>query len=86
MGLFPPSFGFLYILVVIVMFQNELKILCLHNDHKTVIYFLKENLLSKFGISQAIISNGGKYFSNKSFKSLMKKYGITYKGTTPYRH
>ena len=49
-----------------------------------MIRFLKENLLSKFGIPRAIISNEGKHSCNKPFESLMKKYGITHKVATPY--
>lgn len=49
-----------------------------------MIKFLRENILSRFGIPRAIISDGGKHFCNKSFESLMKKYGITYKIATPY--
>ncbi|KAL3577369.1 hypothetical protein D5086_022652 [Populus alba] len=75
MGPFPPSFGFLYILVAvdyvskwIEQFQVET------NDHKIVIKFLKENILSRFGIPRAMISDGGTHFCNKPFESLMKKY------------
>jgi hypothetical protein len=32
-----------------------------------------------------MISDGGTYFCNKSFESLMKKYGTTHKVVTPYR-
>jgi len=49
-----------------------------------VIKFLKENILSRFGIPRAMISDGGTHFYNKSFESLMKKYGITHKVVTPY--
>ena len=49
-----------------------------------MVKFLRENILSRFGIPQTIISDGGKHFCNKSFESLMKIYGITYKITTPY--
>jgi len=55
-----------------------------NNDHKTVIKFLKENILSRFGILRAMISDGGTHFCNKSFQSLMMKYGITHKVATPY--
>jgi len=72
MGPFPPSFGFLYILVTV------------DYDHKTVIKFLKENILSRFGIPRAMISDGGTHLCNKPFESLMKKYGITHKVATPY--
>jgi len=55
-----------------------------NNDHKTVIKFLKENILSRFGILRAMISDGGTYFCNKLFESLMKKYEITHKVATLY--
>ncbi|CAL8135446.1 unnamed protein product [Prunus armeniaca] len=57
---------------------------CRLNDHKTVLRFLKENIFSRFGTPQAIISDGGKHFCNKPFEALMKKYGITHKVATPY--
>jgi hypothetical protein len=49
-----------------------------------MIKFLKENILSRFGILRAMISDGGTYFCNKPFESLMKKYGITHKVATLY--
>lgn len=52
-------------------------------DHKIVTKFLKENLLSQFGISHTIISDGETHFYNKPFESLIKKKNeITHKITT----
>ena len=85
MGPFPSSFGFVYILVAVNYVSKWIEAIpCRHNNHKIVIRFLKENSLSKFGIHRAIISDGGKHFCNKSFESLMKKYGITHKVATLY--
>ncbi|XP_024033507.1 uncharacterized protein LOC112095634 [Citrus clementina] len=85
MGPFPSSFGFVYILVTVDYISKWIEAIpCWHNDHKIMIRFLKENLLSRFGIPRAIISDGGKHFCNKPFESLMKKYGITYKVAIPY--
>ena len=85
MGPFPSSFGFVYILIVVDYVSKWIQAIpCRHNDHKIVIRFLKENLLSRFGIPRTIISYGGKHFLNKPFESLMKKYGITHKVATPY--
>ena len=85
MGHFPSSFGFVYILVTVDYVLKWIEAIpCRNNDHKIVIRFLNENILSRFGISQAIISDGGKHFCNKPFESLMKKYGITHKVATPY--
>ena len=85
MGPFPPSFGFLYILVAVDYVSKWIEAIpSRNNDHKTVIKFLKENILSRFGIPRAMISDGGTHFYNKPFESLMKKYGITHKVATPY--
>jgi hypothetical protein len=85
MGPFPPSFGFLYILVAVDYVSKWVEAIpCRQNDHKVVIKFLKENILSRFGIPRAIISDGGKHFCNRPFESLMKKYGITHKVSTSY--
>jgi hypothetical protein len=51
MGPFPPSFGFLYILVAVYYVSKWIEAIpSRNNDHKTVIKFLKENILSRFGI------------------------------------
>ena len=85
MGSFPLSFGFLYILVAIDYVSKWIEAIpCRNNDHKIVIKFLKENILSRFGIPRSIISDGGKHFCNKVFGTLMKKYGIIHKVATPY--
>jgi len=84
-GPFPSSFGFLYILIVVDYVSKWIQAIpSQNNDHKIVIKFLKENILSRFGIPRAIISDGGTHFHNKSFESLMKKYRITHKVFTPY--
>ena len=85
MGPFPPSFGNLYILVAVDYVSKWIEAIpCKHNDHKIVLKFLKENIFSRFGTPQAIISDGGSHFCNRPFEALMKKYGITHKVATPY--
>jgi len=85
MGPFPPSFGFLYILVAVDYVSKWIDAIpSRNNDHKTVIKFLKENILSRFGIPRAMISDGGTHLCNKPFESLMKKYGITHQVATSY--
>ena len=54
------------------------------NDHKVVLKFLKENVLSIFGVPKAIISDGGTHFCNKPFETLLAKYRVKHKVTTPY--
>ena len=47
MGPFPPSFGFLYILVAVDYVSKWVEAIpCRNNDHKIVIKFLKENILT----------------------------------------
>nr|XP_009615174.1 uncharacterized protein LOC104107946 [Nicotiana tomentosiformis] len=46
--------------------------------------FLKRNIFTKFGTPRAIISDGGLHFCNKAFDTLLGKYGVTHKVTTPY--
>jgi hypothetical protein len=85
MGPFPLSFGFVYILVAVDYVSKWIEAIPSRtNDHKIVIKFLTENILSRFGIPRAMISDGGTHFCNKPFESLMKKYGITHKVATPY--
>ena len=85
MGPFPPSFGYLYILVAVDYVSKWIEVVpCKTNDHKTVLRFLKENVLSRFGTPRTIISDGGTHFCNRPFEALMKKYGITHKVATPY--
>ncbi|KAJ4718790.1 Transposon Ty3-I Gag-Pol polyprotein [Melia azedarach] len=85
MGPFPPSFGYLYILVGVDYVSKWIEAIpCENNDHKIVLKFLKENIFSRFGIPRAIISDGGLHFCNRPFENLMKKYGITHKVSTPY--
>ena len=84
MGPFPFSFGFLYILVAVDYISKWVEAIpCWKNDHKSVIKFLKENILSRFGIPWAIISDGGKYFCNKPFESLIKNMGLHIKFLPP---
>jgi hypothetical protein len=60
MGPFPPSFGFLYILVKVDYVSKWIQAIpSRNNDHKTMIKFLKENILSRFGIPRAMISDSG---------------------------
>ena len=59
-------------------------ITCKSNDHKVVVNFLKENVFSHFDFPRAIINDGGKYFCNRTFETLMRKYYINHSVATPY--
>ena len=79
------SFGNSYILVVVDYVSKWVEAIpCKHNDHRVVLKFLKENIFSRFGVSKAIISDGGTHFCNKPFETLLTKYGVKHKVATPY--
>jgi hypothetical protein len=85
MGPFPPSFGYLYILVAVDYVSKWVEaVACKNNDHRTVVKFLKEHILSRFGTPHAIISDQGTHFCNKPFEALMSKYGVIHKVATSY--
>ena len=85
MGPFPPSSSYLYILVAIDYVSKWVEAVpCRNNDNTTVVKFLKENVLSRFGTPRAIISDQGTHFCNHSFALLMQKYGVVHKVALPY--
>ena len=85
MGPFPPSYGFLYILLAVDYVSKWVEaVVCWNNDNTTVVKFLKENVLSRFGTLRAIISDQGTHFCNRSFEASMRKYGVVHKVSTAY--
>ncbi|XP_070003847.1 uncharacterized protein [Nicotiana sylvestris] len=55
-----------------------------NNEVRSVVAFLKKNIFTRFGTPRAIISDGGSHFCSKAFDTLLTKYGVTHKVTTPY--
>ena len=85
MGLFPPSFGNLYILVVVDYVSKWVEVAALPiNDAKAIVNFLQKSIFSRFGTPQAIISDEGTHFCNKVFATTMAKYGVRHKIATAY--
>ena len=85
MGPFPASFGNAYILVGVDYVSKWVdSIPCKENDRKVGLRFLKENIFSRCGVPEAIISDGGSHFCNKPFENLLAKYGVKHKVATPY--
>ena len=85
MGPFPPSCGYLYILLAVDYVSKWVEAIPTRtNDHKVVLKFLKEHIFSRFGVPRAIISDGGLHFCNRPFANLLKKYGVTHKVSTAY--
>ena len=74
MGPFPPSCGYLYILLAVDYVSEWVEAIpTRNNDHKVVLKFVKENIFSHFGMPCTIISDGGFHFCNRSFENLLKK-------------
>ena len=85
MGPFPPSFGYLYILLAIDYVSKWVEAIpCCINDNKVVVKFLKEHIFSRYGTPRVIISDQGSHFCNRSFEALMRRYGVTHKISTAY--
>jgi len=74
-GLFPPSYDiFIHIIHNRLVLKWIEAIPSWDNDHRKMIKFFKDNILSRFGIHRVVISDGGTYFCNKPFEFLIKKY------------
>ncbi|PIN08325.1 DNA-directed DNA polymerase [Handroanthus impetiginosus] len=85
MGPFVPSFGNIYILVAVDYVSKWVEAIVVpNNDSKAVVNFIKKNIFSRFGTLRAIISDGGTHFCNRSFETLLSKYGVKHKIFTPY--
>ena len=77
MGLFPPSFGNLYILLAVDYVSKWMEaVACPKNYANTIIGFIQRNILSRFGAPRTIISDEGSHFVNKMFAKLMSRYGV----------
>ena len=84
-GPFPLSYGNQYILVAVDYVSKWTEAIPTRtNDNKVIIKFLRENIISRFGASRAIISDNGSHFCNWAFEALMWKYSISYKLSTAY--
>ena len=85
MGPFLSSCGMKYILVAVDYVSKCVEAVASpNNEAKSVMEFLKKNIFSCFGISRAIISDGGSHFCNRAFTGLMEKYGVKHRVATPY--
>ena len=83
-GPFPNSFGHQYVIVAVDYVSKWVEAMATRtNDHKVVIKFMKERILSRFGIPRAIISDGGSHFCNRVFDSICKKHSINHRVATP---
>jgi len=84
-GLFPVSFSFAYILIVVDYVSKWVEAKATRtNDARVVIDFVRSHIFCKFGIPRAIVSDQGTHFCNRSMGALLRKYGVVHKISTPY--
>ena len=84
MGLFSMSEGNKYILICVDYVSKWVEAqACSVNDARIIYKFLRK-LFSYFGMPRVIISDGGTNFCNKNIKTLLARYGVKHKVTTPY--
>ncbi|KAG7559456.1 Ribonuclease H-like superfamily [Arabidopsis thaliana x Arabidopsis arenosa] len=78
--LYPSSHGNKYILVVVDYVSKWVEAIATPtNDHKVVLKLFKSIIFPRFGVSKAVISDGGSHFINKGFETLLKKHGVKHK-------
>lgn len=85
MGPFMSLYGNKYILVAINYVLKWVEAIALpNNEGKSVIFFLKMYIFTRFGTPRAIISDGDSHFCNRVFGALIDMYGVKHKVATPY--
>ena len=72
MGPFPTSYSNKYILVAVDYVSKWVEAIATPtNDNKVVMNFLRKNIFSRFGVSRALISDGGSHFCNRPLEALL---------------
>ncbi|XP_028199528.1 uncharacterized protein LOC114384045, partial [Glycine soja] len=85
MGPFPVSFGFVYILLAVDYVSKWVEAKPTRtNNVKVVVDFVRSNLFCRFGVPRAIVSDQGTHSCNRSMYSLLKKYRVVHRISTPY--
>ena len=74
---FPPSFGNLYILLVVDYVSTWVEAIAYpRNDANIVVGFIQKNISSRYGAPRKIISDEGSHFASKLFAKLFRRYGV----------
>ena len=69
---FPPSFGNMYILLVLDYVSKWVQVLATQkNDVKTFMQFVHKNIFTWFGTPRCILNDEGSHFCNRIFASLL---------------
>ncbi|XP_025652400.1 uncharacterized protein [Arachis hypogaea] len=85
MGPFPNSNGFLYFLLAVDYVSKWVEAIPTRTDDANVVlFFVRNNIICRFGSPRAIVSDQGSHFCNRRMEGLMKKYSIMHKVATAY--
>lgn len=85
MGLFPSLLENKFILVIVDYTSKRIEIIASPtNDAQVVTKMFKNVIFLIFRIHILVISYGGSHFISKVFKSMLKKYGVRNRVSTPY--
>lgn len=84
-GVFPSSFGNKYINVVVEYVSKWVEVIAFPtNEARYVLWFFKNNILTRFGSPKRIICNGDSHFCNRIMEKVQLKYGVNDKvGVSP---
>ena len=81
----PSSKQKAYILVCTDYMKKWVEVVALVKDNdKAVIDFLYREIFTHFGVPKEIITDGQPHFVSHKFESLLQKYHIQHKITSPY--
>ncbi|CAM8942724.1 unnamed protein product [Rhodiola kirilowii] len=85
MGPLPSSQGNSFILVAVDYVSKWVEAIASPScDAKVVIKMFKKVIFPRFGVPRAVISDNGSHFKEKRFESMLKKFGIFHRCSTPY--
>ena len=81
----PPSGEYIWILVAIKYFSKWVQAIPLRKaTGATVANFIREHIVTRFGIPHKIISDNGTPFVNKNVREILEHYRIKHRKSTPY--
>jgi transposase InsO family protein len=81
----PPSGGYIWILVATEYFSKWVEAIPLRKaTGLAVANFIREHIITRFGIPHKIISDNGTPFVNKSVREVLEHYRIKHRRSTPY--
>ncbi|XP_042404504.1 uncharacterized protein LOC121994585 [Zingiber officinale] len=54
------------------------------DDSSVVVSFVRTHIFCRFGVPRAIISDQGSHFCNRRMKTMLSRYGVSHRISTPY--